>query len=110
MNEITYDELEEMVSYRRNVTGVSHTLFISPKGKTRHAPRIKIATDCRTIDPRRKVATIAIADGSVVAGKIDPRLLAQVRAFIAINRDVLEAYWNYKIDTDQLRKRLKRVP
>jgi len=106
-----YDDLEEIISYRRNVTGVSHALFISPKGNARHAPQIKVAiTPPDSVDPRSKVATIAIADGSVVAGKIDPRLLAQVRAFIAINRDVLEAYWNYKIDTDQLRKRLKRVP
>ena len=85
-----YDDLEEIISYRRNVTGVSHALFISPKGNARHAPQIKVA-----ITP---------------PDSVDPRLLAQVRAFIAINRDVLEAYWNYKIDTDQLRKRLKRVP
>jgi hypothetical protein len=106
-----YDALEEMVSYRRNVTGVSHTLFISPKGNARHAPRIKVAIDPPdSIDPRGNVASVAIADGSVVAGEIDPHLLAQVRAFIAVNRNVLRAYWEYKLDTDQLRKRLKRVP
>ena len=26
------DELEEMVSYQKNVTGIDHTIFISPRG------------------------------------------------------------------------------
>jgi hypothetical protein len=31
--------LEEIISYRKNVTGVDNTVFISPKGNTRHAAR-----------------------------------------------------------------------
>ena len=37
--------LEEIVAYRKNVTGVDNTLFISPKGLTQHAPRIKLAIE-----------------------------------------------------------------
>jgi hypothetical protein len=33
--------LEEMVSYRKDITGIDSTIFIFPKGCTRHAPRIK---------------------------------------------------------------------
>jgi hypothetical protein len=32
--------LEELVSYRKDVTGIENTVFISPKGNTRHGPRI----------------------------------------------------------------------
>src|SRR5919108_2283550 len=67
--------LEEMVSYRKDVTGVDHTIFISPKGNTRHAPRIKLAIDPPdSIDPRGKTASVAIADGAVVGGEIPSRL------------------------------------
>jgi hypothetical protein len=104
-----YDELEEMVSYRKNVTGVDHTLFISPRGNSRHEPRVKIAIDPpHSIDPRGQTAAVTL-DGLVVIGPIPARLLTQVRRFVAINRDTLLAYWNYEIDTDELRKRLKGI-
>ena len=102
--------LEEMVSYRKNVTGVDHTIFISPRGKTRHAPRVKIAIKPPdSIDPRAETASIAIADGEVAAGSVPAPLLDQVRRFIAANRDPLLDYWDYRIDTDQLRQRLKPI-
>jgi hypothetical protein len=45
--------VEEIVSYRKDVTGIDHTLFISPKGHTRHGPRIKLAVDPPdSVDPR----------------------------------------------------------
>jgi hypothetical protein len=102
--------LEEMVSYRKDVTGVANTIFISPKGNTRHAPRVKIAIDPpSSVDPRSKTAAVSIADGTVVAGEVPARLLEQVRQFIEANRGVLLDYWEYRIDTEELRRRLKSV-
>ena len=102
--------LEEMVSYRKDVTGVENTIFISPKGNTRHAPRIKVAIDPPlSLDPRTKTASVAIADGTVVAGEVPARLLDQARRFIDANRDALIDYWEYRIDTDQLRRRLTSI-
>jgi hypothetical protein len=102
--------LDEFLSYRKNVTGVDHTIFISPKGNTRHAPRIKLAIDPPdSVDPRGKSASVAIDDCRVVAGDIPPRLLEQVQRFVDANREVLLDYWEYRIDTDALRRRLKPV-
>jgi hypothetical protein len=102
--------LEEMVSYRENVTGLDNTVFISPKGKTRHAPHIKIAIDPPdSVDPRGEMGSIAIADGAAAAGDVPRHLLEQARRFIDLNRDVLLDYWDYKIDTDELRQRLKPI-
>jgi hypothetical protein len=82
--------LEEIITFRKNVTGIDNTIFISPKGNTRHAPRIKMAIDPPdSVDPRSETASIAIADGAVAAGEIAPRLLDQARRFITLNRDVL---------------------
>ena len=99
------DELEEMVSYRKNVTGIDHTIFISPRGHAAHGPQVKVAIDPPdSLDPRSTIATITF-DGTVI-GVIDPQLARQVNLFIEINREVLLDYWFYRIDTDQLRHRL----
>src|SRR5262245_56787259 len=102
--------LEEVLTYRKNVTGVDNTVFISPKGNSRHAPRIKVAVDRPdSVDPRSETASIAIADGAVAVGEIPRPLLDQARRFITLNRDVLLDYWDYKIDTDELRQRLNSI-
>jgi hypothetical protein len=103
--------LEEMVSYRKAVTGVENTIFISPKGNTQHAARIKLAIDPPdAIDPRGETASIAIADGAVAAGKVAPApLLKSVQRFIELNRAALLDYWEYRIDTEELRQRLKSI-
>lgn len=106
--DIDETDLQEMVSYRRNVTGISHTVFISPKGNARHSPRIKVAIDPPdSIDPRSQTASVTF-DGQAI-GDIDPGLLEQVYRFIDLNREALLDYWNYRIDTDELRNRLIRV-
>jgi hypothetical protein len=102
--------LEEILCYRKDVTGIDNTIFISPKGNTRHAARIKLAIEPPdSIDPRSKTASVAIGDATVVAGDVSPRLLEQVRQFLEANRDVLLDYWEYRIDTEELRRRLKSV-
>src|SRR5262249_24348984 len=102
--------LEEAASFRKAVTGMDNTVFILPKGNTRHALRIKVAIDPPlTVDPRAKIASVAIADGAIVAGEIPSWLVDQARRFIDINRDVLLDYWDYRIDTDELRRRLKPI-
>ena len=102
--------LEETVAYRKNVTGIAHTIFISPKGNMRHAARVTIAINPPvSVDPRAGTASIAVADGAVTAGDVPLGLLDQVRRFIVLNREVLLEYWNYKIDTVELRQRLRSI-
>jgi hypothetical protein len=103
--------VEEMVSYRKDVTGIDHTVFISPKGHTRHGARIKLAIDPPdSVDPRGKTASIAVNDAKLVAGEnVPPALLDQVRRFIELNRGVLVDYWEYRIDTEQLRRRITPI-
>jgi len=98
-DELAEKELvEEMVSYRKDVTGIDHTVFISPKGQTRHSPRLKLAIDPPdTVDPRSKTASIAIKDAAVVAGEDLPApLLDQVGRFIEVNRGALLDCWEHR--------------
>jgi hypothetical protein len=99
----------DMVSYRKNVTGLDNTVFISVKFP-QHGPRIKVAIDPPThIDPAGDNASVSIADGSVLAGKLSADVVKQVRAFIDLNQDTLLDYWEKRIDTDELRQRLQPV-
>ena len=107
-NSETLDELEEMVSYRKDVTGISHTVFISPRGNADHDPRVKVAIDPPdSLDPRSRTAIVTIK--GVVIGDLDPQLARQVQRFVQLNRAVLLDYWDYEIDTDQLRQRLQSI-
>jgi hypothetical protein len=107
---VTDQALEEMVSYRKSVTGVDHTIFISPKGYAQHAPRVKVAINPpHSIDPRTSTASVMIEDGELVVGVLPPRVLEQVQHFIKVNRATLLDYWHYRIDTDELRQRLRRI-
>ncbi len=103
--------LEEMTSFAKDATGVDNVIFISPKGFTQHAPRIKLAIDPPdSIDPRSETASIMITSGEVVAGKIcSTKLLRQVQEFLQLNRAVLLDYWEYRINTKQLCERLRSI-
>jgi hypothetical protein len=100
----------DMVNCLKDETGVDNTIFIGQKGYARHAARIKVAID--SINAASKTVSVAIHDGSIVAGDgnaISAALLRQVRSFIQINRDVLLDYWDVRISTKQLQARLKPI-
>jgi len=102
--------LEHMASYRKDVTGIDNTIWISPRGRTRHAARVKVAINPPdSLNPTSETASVAVHDGSLVAGDMLPALLEQVRRFIALNRDTLVDYWEHRIDTHELDQRLKSV-
>jgi hypothetical protein len=103
------EELEEMVSYGKNITGIDNTIFISPKGNARHGPRLKVAIDPPdSISPHGKNASVSF-DGSSVGEPIPRKLFEQVMKFIELNRDTLNDYWEYRILTDELQNRLQPI-
>jgi hypothetical protein len=102
--------LEHMASFRKDATGVDNTIWVSPKGRTRHAARIKVAIDPPdSLNATSQTASVTVHDGSVAEGHIPSRILRQVQEFVKINRDVLMDYWEERIDTRQLDQRLKPV-
>ncbi len=61
-------KLDETVSFRKNVTGIDHTLFLT-------GPYVKVALDPPdSLDPHGATATVAL-DGTLVAGDVPPELL-----------------------------------
>ncbi len=102
------DDLQETISFQKDATNINHTIFISPRGNAAYGPWVKVAIDPPdSLDPRGNITTITF-DGAVI-GSMDSELARQVLRFIDINRAVLLDYWNYEIDTDQLRQRLQPI-
>ena len=102
--------LEHMASFRTDATGVDNTIWVSPKGRTRHAARIKVAIDPPdSLNAISQTASVAVHDGSVAEGHIPSQILRQVQEFVRINREVLIDYWEERIDTRQLDQRLKPI-
>jgi len=103
-----YDEAEDMVSLRTKRTGVDNTVFISAKGRGRHAPRIKIAVDPPdSLNAAGKNVTMAIHDYKIIGEKLPTHVAKQARQFIERNRDTLLRYWNDEIDTEEMISQLK---
>jgi hypothetical protein len=106
-----YDENEEMVSLRTDKTGVDNVVFVSPRGRARHGPRIKIAIDPpQSLNPSTITASMSIDDYSVRGAYMPVPIAQQAMQFIKRNHAVLLAYWNYEIDTAQLFERLQPPP
>jgi hypothetical protein len=106
------DKTGHMGSVVKKRSGIDNTLFVSTKGRSRHAPRIKIAINPPDSlnEASDGIASIALHDFSTVGAYIPPRLVEQVEAFIELDRDALLEYWDAKIDTGELLDRLKPVP
>jgi hypothetical protein len=96
-------EAEDMVSLRKNRTGVDFVIFVSTKGYAQHAPRIKIAVDPPdSLNAAGKSASMSLHDYSVIGEYLPPHVVEQAKRFIEQNRDVLLRYWDNQIDTEEL--------
>jgi hypothetical protein len=103
------DEAGYMVSVVKKRSGIDNTLFVSTRGKSQHAARIKIAIDPPdSLNETTKGASM-VHDFSTVGAYMPPRLVEQVKSFIELNRDVLLEYWDARIDTGELLERLRPV-
>jgi hypothetical protein len=103
-------EAEDMVALTSVETGIANTIFVSPKGFARHAPRLKVAIDPPdTFDTTTKTASMALHDYAVSGERIPAPLVRQLKAFIEINRPVLLDYWENRIATAELLRRLKSL-
>jgi hypothetical protein len=93
--DITLPELEEaedMVSLRRDVTGVDATVFVSAKGYGLHAPAcIQIAGRRPGLAQRGDCGfgTMAIRDCALTGAPPPPHIVEQAKQFIERNRETL---------------------
>ena len=75
----------------------------------RHGPRVKVAIDPPLHFSADGDNASVKFDGTVAVGDVPARLLKQVQAFIELNRPVLTEYWEERISTGELVRRLRPI-
>ena len=105
------DELFLMVNLYPVRTGLPMTVWAGPRGKARHAPRIKVNMlhGDRTDLDRTAVVGILPAP-HLIAGSLSASDLAAVFNWIDLNRAALLEHWNGTIDGGEMAARSRRLP
>lgn len=108
------DELFEMSNLRKGFTGLPVNIYVSSGGSVnkRHGPRIKVMTNTGDkVNPHQTVSVILkhniTPDDVVGYEQLPMNVLNSVREYINLNYDVLIAYWNDEIGTDEMIQQLK---
>ena len=107
----TDDDLWEIVNLAPDETGLPMTIYASPRGRARHAARIKV----NGVHGRRMTLENVVEVGVKpapwrVSGYLTPDDEQQVFAWVALNAAALLAYWDFTINTTEFLGRLQRLP
>ncbi|HEV8679238.1 MAG TPA: hypothetical protein VGQ90_07670 [Stellaceae bacterium] len=89
-------------------TGLPMTVWVSPRGATRHAVTIKAGlVHGDQVSPTNAAVVGVRPWPHVVSGRLLPADEAAVFRWLALNAAALAAYWDGQIDTVQLGRLLK---
>ena len=105
------DELFEMANLFPRTTGLSMTVWVSPRGNSRHDVRVKVNT---THGDHMNIANTAVVgvrpSPQLIAGHLSPDDQRVVFEWISLNTAAIDEYSDGRIDTIELGQLLKRVP
>ena len=100
----------EMANLYPRDTGLPMTIWVSPRGRARHAARIKV---CLTPGDRMDASNTAVVavqpEPRLVSGGLSARDFAPVARWVGINAEALMDYWNGTLSTVELVHRLRRL-
>ena len=105
------DELFEMANLFPRTTGLPMTVWVSPRGNSRHDVRVKVNT---THGDHMNIANTAVVgvrpSPQLIAGYLSPDDQRVVFEWISLNTAAIVEYSDGRIDTIELGQLLKRVP
>ena len=104
-------DMFEMSNLGSKDTNLSRVIWVSSKGKTRHAPRIKIQNiEGDKSKPETLDISITIEDNpKLVKGNLLNKELEKYIKWIKLNKDVLLDYWYGNILTREMLNKIKRL-
>lgn len=107
----TEDDFFYMVNIRGRSSGLAMNIWIGPRGRARHAARIKVQADHHERFNIDNLAVVSVDDDPprVIEGQLDAVDLEQVRRFIALNRDAIIDHWLERSDGIELSRSLRPV-
>lgn len=91
---ISNDDLYEMVNLYRRLTGLPMTIWASPRGRARHAARIKVCLRHGDRMVADETAVVSVwRPPTLLAGRLSAADLAAVTEWMRLNEDALLAFW-----------------
>jgi hypothetical protein len=104
-------DLFEIANLYPDTTGLPMTVWVSPRGKACHDVRVKIKL---THGNQMNIGDTAVVGvrprPRLIAGQLSPVDTQAVFRWVALNADVLVAYWEGQIDTARMIHALKPLP
>jgi hypothetical protein len=92
-------------------TGLPMTVWAGPRGKARHAPRIKVnMAHGNQMDIDNTAVIGLLPTPHLIAGSLAAEDRDVVFAWIALNHDALMEHWNGVIDGGDMAARSRRLP
>jgi hypothetical protein len=111
MSEINEDDPFAMANLPLHLTGLPMVVWASQRMGLPHDIRIKVMqTHGSRMDPRDLAVVAVRPTPRLVAGHLSPADLRVVSNWIRRNKAVLIDYWEERIYTDELLRRLQRLP
>jgi hypothetical protein len=105
------DELLLLVNLYPARTGLPMTVWAGPRGKARHAPRIKVnMAHGNRMDLDNTAVIGLLPQPHLVAGSLSAQDRDAVFAWVTLNRDALLEHWNGNIDGGEMAARSRPLP
>jgi hypothetical protein len=109
--EAASEDLFEMANLYPDTTGLPMTVWVSPRGNTRHDVRIKVNM---THGEQMNISNTAVVGvrpaPRVITGQLSAADAQAVVQWIELNAETLVAYWDGRIDTARMIHQLKSLP
>jgi len=100
----------EMANLFPEDTGLPVTVWVNPRGRARHAARVKVCGVAgNTMVPGDTAVMSVAAEPAIVAGTLRPDYAKPVAQWISRNQEALLDYWSGSIGTGALMRRLKKL-
>jgi hypothetical protein len=105
------DELFLMVNVRGRSSGLPMNVWIGPRGRARHAARIKVQMDHREQFDIDHLAVVSVEDDPprIIEGQLSAVDLEQIRRYIAINKAAILDHWRERTDGIELSRSLQPI-
>jgi hypothetical protein len=101
----------DMANLSPALTGLPMVVWVSERGGARHDVRVRVSTiHGRTVSPGQWAVVAVRPAPRLVHGSLSPADFAAVSNWIRLNEVAIVDYWNYQLLTDELIRRLQRLP
>ena len=103
------DDQYEMANLFPRTTGLPLTVWVSPRGRARHAARIKVSLTPGRMDIGHTAVVGIRPTPRLIEGDLSPADFALVSRWISLNEEALIEFWNEAIDSVELGGRLRKI-